>query len=565
MFQKLVFPSLVALVLAATSAFAEVKFVRPGEPPPSKAAEPETGAMDLDTIYRGVDLLGRFMSRSSRGAIIGALVNDFARDDIDGSPGITDSDRELAARVEISQARARAAQPWAANDLDGDGIVTRTELLAVGRTKVEDSARRQASGSVIELTETQREALVLDYVETFLDGDLNGDDAVSYDEAVAAVDAEGILTRIRTEGSALKPVWDTDRNRTITEAEVRQAADRLLDLIDANRNNVVDTDEANAFRQALLKARARADDPSRSKRIKCTLPTVPPAAEVVVLQGDAGTAVTNIAFDVPNDPVVRMADVMVPEGEAELYLFASMRTPTVLRLTGPGAGRVKAVVGVAAAVALAGGDASLANTACHSGFLGIRIKEPGGVATEFGRALGRDDLRAVVAPRLGRVDIGSLTNAADVLLEDDALPIMAGDGQFVIDRFLSFDPGGYQVLDPTEIRSTVAVHLRDVPPLEMGLIVLASEGKIDFVEPPPGFLSRDVPSDIKRVVPEGGAADGIVWQQKPGGGSKASFPLTVVVRRAIELPAGLTTERGVRLIVPDGVPKPRGAKNWSFD
>lgn len=101
-----------------------------------------------------------------------------------------------------------------------------------------------------------------------------------------------------------------------------------------------------------------------------------------------------------------------------------------------------------------------------------------------------------------------------------------------------------------------------MPPLEIGLIVLASDGKIDFVAPPPVFLSRAVPDGIKRAVPEGEATDGIVWEQEPGGGSRPLFPLTVVVRHAIDLPAGLTTERGVRLIVPDSVPAPRGAKIW---
>ncbi|OYX44459.1 MAG: hypothetical protein B7Z02_04985 [Rhodobacterales bacterium 32-67-9] len=562
MFSERILALAFALAVIATSATAEIKFVRPGEVPPDRLADPDMGALDLNAIYRGIDLLDRVRPRGSRGVIIGALVNDFTRDDIDGSPGITDADRELAARVEISQARARTSRPWAENDLDDDGIVTREELLIVGRVKVEDSARRQKFETAIGLTDQQREAMVLDHVERFLGLDRDGDDAITYDEAIFSVDADRIQTRVRTEGGALKPIWDADGSGTITEAEMRLSADRLLDLIDADANNMVDAEEAKVARQALFKARARADDPSRGNRVQCTLPEMPGAAEVAVIQGDSGSAVTNLAFDVPNDPVVRMAEIVVPQGETDLYLIASMRTPTVLRLMGPGEGRVKAVVGVAAPVALSGGGASLANTPCHRGFLGIRIKEPGGISAEFGRALGRDDLRAVVAERLGRVDLGTLTNTPDVVLQDDVLPVMEGDGQFIIDRFLSFDPGGYQELDPGEVQSTVPVRARDVPPLEIGLIVLASEGMIDFVAPPPAFLSREVPDGIKRVVPEGEVANGIVWDQKPGGGSRARFPLTVVVRHAIDLPAGLTTERGVRLIVPDGVPAPRGAKNW---
>jgi len=550
-----------AFAIFSMAAHAEIEFIRPGDVPSEGPAELDVGLLQLDEMYRGLDLLGRLSSRASKGTIISALMIDYAKDDIDGVPGITDADRELAARVEIAQKRSIASRSWAENDLDGDGVVTRSELSVVGRTRVEGRVHGQGQNASIELTEEQRETLVLDYVGTFLGQDRDSDDAVTYEEAIAPVDEEGILTRMRTEGGALKPVWDADGNGAITEVEVRRSADRLLDLIDANDNSFIEAEEAQAAFRGFTKARARSEDPSRGKRIQCTLPEVPKTAEIVVLQGDSGSAVTNIAFDVPNDPVVRMAEVTVPEGITELYLIASVRSPTVLRIVGPGVDRVKAVIGVAAVVALDGGKADLANTPCHRGFLGIRIVEPGGVAAEFGQALGRDDVRAVVAERLGHINLGTLSNAADTLLDGNDLPVMKGDGQIVVDRFLSFDPGGFQVLDPGAIQSTVKVSARDLPPLEIGLIVLASEGKIDFVAPPPGFLTRDVPEGVKRVMPDGDVLPGTSVEGDPGGRNGAQFPLTVVVRRAIDLPAGLTSERGVRLIVPDGVPKPRGLRN----
>ena len=106
----------------------------------------------------------------------------------------------------------------------------------------------------------------------------------------------------------------------------------------------------------------------------------------------------------------------------------------------------------------------------------------------------------------------------------------------------------------------VPVEARGLPPLEIGLMVLASLGKIDFVGPPPGFVECVVPGAVKREAVEDEKPGGVVWLNKRSGGQKAIFPLTIILREAIELPAGLTRERGVRLIVPDGVPKPRGAK-----
>lgn len=256
-----------------------------------------------------------------------------------------------------------------------------------------------------------------------------------------------------------------------------------------------------------------------------------------------------------------MAELVVPNGDRELYVIASIRTPTVLKLLGLGTERVKAVVGVAGMVGSTGGRALLTNTPCHRGFLGIRIVEPGGVAAEFGKALGRDDVRALVGDRLGRINLDTLRNEADILLEGDDLPNMLGGGQFMLDHFLSFDPGGFQVVDPVGVQSTVPVRARQVPPLEIGLIYLAADGRIDFVAPPPEFLSRKAPDGIKRVRPK--SDNDIAAKHRIKGASGAGLAkLTVVVRRAIELPAGLTTERGVNVVVPDGVPIPRGLSRF---
>lgn len=560
MFKKMISLPAALLLIAATSATAEIKFISPGETPASPLEAADMSALDLAEIYRGLNLLSFIRSRASRGSILNGLARKLADDDIDGEPGITAADRELAASVEISAALARAAQSWAANDLDGDGVVTRDELIIVGRTRVKVSSARLRQNGTITLTDEQRTELALEYVANFLRRDRDGDNAVTYAEATASVDQEKILTRFRAEGGALKPVWDADGNGTITEFELRRAADRLLDLFDTNGDNVVNTDEVKKSKKALLAARYLINDPTRGKRIRCTLPEVPKLAEVVVIQGEAGTAVTNLKFGVPNDPVVRMIEVVVPQGETEIFLIASMRSASVLRIMGPGAGRLKTVVGVAATIALAGGDAKLANTPCHRGFLGIRIVEPGGVTKEFGLATGRDDVRALVADKLGHVNLGTLMNDTTVLFQNDALPNMRGDGQIIIDRFLSFDPGGYQMLDPAQIQATVPASAREIPPLEIGLIVLASQGKIEFVASPETSSPKS-PDTITREAPKGQATDDILWQKTPDSDASTHFQLTVVVLRAIDLPAGLTTERGVRIIVPDGVPKPRGLRN----
>ncbi len=552
MFQKAILGAVLTWGVLTPPVAAEIKFIRPGEKPLSQPPVSSVAALDLDALYRGIELTGRVRARTTREMIVATMMDEFAREDVDGKPGISDADRLLAADVEIAAKRANALRTLHQNDLDSDGVVTRGELVTVGRVQNAKKAQRhQPNGSVV-MTAEQRETLVLDFVARSLAKDRDGDDSLTAEEVVAGLNEDQIRTRYRTEGGLVKAIWDVNADGVITESEMRQSLDRLLGLIDSNGDGIIDPEEAAPIRKAMIAAKVRADDPSRGKRVACSLPQVPNSAEVIVLQGESGTAVTNLGFVGPRDQIVRMTDVAVPEGGRDLYLLVSMRKPALVRLSGPGEERVKAVVGVAAPVAVTGGKASLANTPCHRGFLGIRIIEPGGVEKEFGKALGRDDVRALVADRLGRVDLGTWTNDPVARLAGDATPMMEGDGQVIVDRFLSYDPGGFQMPDPNRVQSTVPVKSRALPPLEIGLIVLASEGKIDFVAPEP---------DIVGTGTDGEARDGIAgWLKSPKKKPRGPVPLTVLVRRAIDLPAGLTTERSVRLIVPDGVPAPRGAK-----
>ena len=187
MILRCLLPATLVILTAALPARAEIKFVRPEEPSPSQSPAPDLGALDVAEIFRGIDLLRRVSNRASHGRVIASLVNDHAQDDIDGTPGITDADRALAARVEISKARARAAQPLAEHDLDADGVVTKAELLIIGATRTDSMARRQGLGSGIELTRAQRDTIAADYAAGFLGRDLDGDDRVTLDEVMATI------------------------------------------------------------------------------------------------------------------------------------------------------------------------------------------------------------------------------------------------------------------------------------------------------------------------------------------------------------------------------------------
>jgi hypothetical protein len=337
---------------------------------------------------------------------------------------------------------------------------------------------------------------------------------------------------------------------------LRRAADAALDLIDRDRDGLLAQQEVALIRTSLIRRKGQRDNKARGRIVQCSLPSIPSDTMIAVVQGRQGSGVTDLEFAGDRDEVVRMSELVVPEGDKPIHVIASMRSSTVFRISGDGAHRVRGVTGVAAPVGLLpGSGASLSMTKCFSGFLGIRLQEPGGIRAEFERVLARPVEVVVEAETLGKVDLGLGRNDLSARLTGDMLSGLKGDATLVGEWLLSFDPGGYQEPDPKTVVADSPVTKLPVPPLEIGLMALAMQGALDFVE---GRGGR--PVAILRT--------GQDEADKGASAKKASAPnrrvpvrnmLHVVARRYFEMPPGYTDAfRALRVIVPEGVPRPKG-------
>lgn len=524
-------------------------------PNPAPKPEPlDLSYLSLSETYRTLDMF-RYVGRgATRGSALDALLRAFQAEQYDDDPNLTQNDYRLREGVRAASQRVQLRSQILRYDLDGDLVATEEELTVGARATV--TRGRQT----VVLTEDQLSGLVNEHLAKFLRYDANGD----RDVTIAELDAWSEAKASGGNSSApqnLSPEWDVDGDGRITEVELRRAADAALDLIDRDRDGLLAQQEIDLIRTSLIRRKGRVDNKARGRIVQCSLPRIPADTMIAVVQGRKGSGVTDLEIARDRSEVVRMSELVVPAGEKPIHVIASMRSSTVFRISGEGAHRVRGVTGVAAQVGLLpGSQASLSMTKCFSGFLGIRLQEPGGLRAEFERVLGRPVGVLVEAETLGQVDLGNGRNNVSARLTGDILGSLEGDANLVGEWLLSFDPGGYQEPDPKSVVAESAVTKLPVPPLEIGLMVLAMQEALEFVEGPGGR-----PVAILRT---GDATDDKGASAKSASAPNRRVParnmLHVVARRYFEMPPGYTDEfRALRVIVPDGVPRPKGIPGWA--
>ncbi len=403
--------------------------------------------------------------------------------------------------------------------------------------------------------ETARRAAQMSVV--YLALDLDGDGAITHEEIDRA--STVVDFRQRAEIAVLRAVGDGNGDGRIDQAELRafvlgrmpgvsEARFPLMDdllVMDLDGDGATTAAEVIRVLQALeadppVRPKASAGVTGAAPRRDCRPPAPGAAAEVLIVSGYEGAALSNIAVAGP-DQETTAARLVIEPGERPLYIVVSAyeamlwqvegATERVERVvvqprgaaTGPGAG----VTGLAPEK-VSFVPAGACFQPFHEAANGIKA---GWVRQAMASALGRPADTVVARYTLGFVALPSGRDVTPPPAPKPAQKDAQGRPVFTADMLAPetlmqrFHPAGLSRVDPATVVAPGKIAAYDVLPQEAGLGQLLESGAL---------------------VPAG---------EDLGRGIGSAFVIRKPVAR---FPAGLTGAHGVTFILGKGVPMPAG-------
>lgn len=520
----------------------------------------------------------------------------FDEQDLQGS-GITSAVREALASLPQAQHRGRLLGEALAFDLDGDGRLTRQELmLALG-----GRARRyiHANGVKMKPNDEQIAAQLDKLVSERLKADRDGDGVLTLDELIQDAKADARKTSFAA-GRLVPQEFDKDKDGTVTRAEFLAVVERLLARIDANGDGSLDLSEsvrANAWQrearehasQLLLQERQKAQQTERVAA--CALPQPSREAQVVVLAVAGGTAAADVAFKLDESVLADYAQVDIAPGDRPLYLVVTSLEPVVLHVTGATSRVERLVIGGAGPrskgmplAGVVGLDKSRIHfslkSECPAPALRTSLGERVRIKNEVAALLAREADDVVVHHRVAKVVLPG-GNQMPATATDGARAMPTGEeGQELRNEFLLRYPAGVaRVAADSVVASAPLVAMPGLPAqaglaelIEQGALVVTGTSRMSRLAVPQGPVAEG-PGDAGSATP---GADGRpprkelpVYGKVPpprsGDAAGTSFarnfvkmPSQLRIVRKITMPAGLKRTSGIVFVLPDGVPEPDG-------
>ena len=178
--------------------------------------------------------------------------NEFRGFDADGDDAITEADLALHRQIHEAGARASALSTLLQFDLDGDGVITRSEVETSLSGSLMAILISQEGGEASAKARQQMEVAV----NQTMASDTNGDGRIDSAEMLAY----GEKRAIRYTGNPL--LWvaltlDDDKDGRVTLVEYVKAAEAAFHKVDSDRDNVLSKEEIDAFRKAQMPAAAK--------------------------------------------------------------------------------------------------------------------------------------------------------------------------------------------------------------------------------------------------------------------------------------------------------------------
>ncbi len=432
---------------------------------------------------------------------------------MNASGTVTRADVQRFERIEVSRSRSRVVSTYLHLDVDGDGVISSEELKMVSAT---EAVARRAQYDVL-----------------LLEADVNQDSEISHAELIGF--AENKIAKARASGRArsLDPMaFDLDGDGKVDPAELVRAVRKFA-------------------------SEEPKDGPKSKKKIKvvgtnrrpdCVVPVAPKDAQIVLLSGYEGWAVSTVAVNGP-DRKTSVASITIEPGDEPLYIFAVAYDPIVWKIDGATERVVKFVAqpqharqgaGVAV-VGLAKDKVAFAVAASCANYFTNSDDARGRIAGALITAqLERNIDHTIAHHKLSRVSVPSgvvekvdkkksrrsdaTTDGMQFVLKDGkVVKIDIAGGQRTARSFRGSYPGGIVQIDLKDVVAPAPVDAYDVLPKEAGLLQLISEGAMQYTTDGYYVIKKDVP----------------------------------------RFPAGLAGSHSVRFLIAKGVAMPEGSAGHS--
>lgn len=444
-----------------------------------------------------------------------------------GGDTLSQADVELQNAIWAASIRAALLSQIAASDLDGDGYVSRDEVVRMLRYQ-----RRTTTNAVDGRESSAFERKVARVMAR--DGD--GDGRISMQEAlkIPADSAEGQFfdrgAGKDTERLKQALLLDTDGDGVITLAEFQAAGEIAFAAADADGSMEISAEEAERFRQfpptitdAMRRrsrevAQARAEEAEQAVAAAkaaedaiCAMPKASPEAQVILGGVYEAQSISNVAIGT-QDETVTTASLVVEPGDTPLYVVVASYDPIIWRVSGAVERIERLVLGSFASLKAADGKP----TTTLVGATGISAERvtflsPPNCLEHFTESPSTASAKAaaVVRAKAGRdpqavfaaysvdsfvVPSGKMTSLREqfagdwplIVTPSGALRIIGEGGSATVlpqstdvaSELARFSPGGVVAIDPTTVVASAPVEPYIVLPQQAGLLQLIEEGAL---------------------------------------------------------------------------------------
>ncbi|MDH2385401.1 EF-hand domain-containing protein [Bradyrhizobium sp. CER78] len=275
-------------------------------------------------------LVARVQAGATLARYLQSLRTELLRLDANGNGAIDTADADLLNAIAGANFRSNAASPFINADLDGDGVVTESELRQ--KLGYELRLRGPANLSFPPRSPADIDEQISQEVRRLMAADTDGDGRVTWNEIIDYAKRQNNYTRNSTSAAAtsirqLLPLAPNG-GTSVSLVEIEAAAAAVFAAVDSDDNGTISQDE-------LSEARSRAERTLREEKtvIDCGLPAASERSKVVLLGTYETNALSSVALG-SQDSLTGAGTIVVEPGDQPLYLLIASYQPIIWRFEG---------------------------------------------------------------------------------------------------------------------------------------------------------------------------------------------------------------------------------------